>query len=392
MYDSSINNGGLLKEEAQNMLEFCVDLDSQDDLIKDLNGKKIKAEDSLYFPKISPDWNKIHDSREQVAPGVDDPKDNGFPPFDTAWTLWQRATPGSSGQAVYALALRGTVVSSLPSIWEDAIVATVAAENGMEFSAHRYLGITFADMPHAEVHAGFAYGVFSALFDSKFGILPTLEQKVSAGALLIVTGHSQGAAMATLVHALLHFAMRDNKFGLTTGKYTLKSYGFAQPKPGNSQFSMNFAEIATNRGNAFVFNNTLDPVPQVPLTLQFLADADADMPKNHSGLSTFIRSANNVFNAMRHSIDKAFTGKLNKIKDMKDIFRAEELQTGSTGKTPLAVSQNYLAAGQVIPLRGYPDGQYYENQPVDDFIQHHATSYRKLLEEWAGGKQNENHQ
>jgi hypothetical protein len=44
---------------------------------------------------------------------------------------------------------------------------------------------------------------------------------------------------------------------------------FAQPKPGNWQFAMDFAQIAGSHGMAFVINNDLDWVPQLPLSLEF---------------------------------------------------------------------------------------------------------------------------
>ena len=381
-FDSSTGSAGFDPAEAKDMLEFCVDLDSQDDLVKDIS-QGVPEERSLYRPRPSSRWTKIADSREVYAKGERDPGKNGFPPFNSAWTLWRQTTPGPGGRSVYATALRGTVVSSKPSVWEDILIATIPARNGLEYANGKYLSVTFADMARAEVHAGFAYGAFDLLFDAKYGLLPRLSKEADAGSIVIVAGHSQGAAMATLVHAFLHFAMEERKFGLEQKKYALKSYVFAQPKPGNSRFGMNFAEIAGNRNNAFVFNNTLDPVIYVPLTLQFLADADADMPDNKSLMSKFVRGANNVFNGLRSAIDRVFTGKISKVQKKTDFYLADELEKESTGDKPVpAVSQDYVSAGTVIPLRGRPNGDYYTGQKADDFIQHHATTYRWLLEEY----------
>ena len=133
MLDSSAGAGGFDPAEAKDMLEFCVDLDSQDDLVKDL-GQGIPEEQSLYHPRPSARWKKIADSRELYAPGQRDPSKNGFPPFNSAWTLWRQVTPGHGGRNVFAVALRGTVVSSKPSVWEDIVIATIAARNGMEYS------------------------------------------------------------------------------------------------------------------------------------------------------------------------------------------------------------------------------------------------------------------
>jgi len=57
-----------------------------------------------------------------------------------------------------------------------------------------------------------------------------------------------------------------DKFGLRDSGFTLKSDVFAQPKPGNWQFAMDFSRIAGSKGTAFVINNNLDWVPQTPLS------------------------------------------------------------------------------------------------------------------------------
>jgi len=69
--------------------------------------------------------------------------------------------------------------------------------------------MSFSDSSLATIHSGFAHAAFTTLLDLRYCILPVLANKVSAQSDLFVVGHSQGAAMATLVHAFLHHAMRD---------------------------------------------------------------------------------------------------------------------------------------------------------------------------------------
>jgi hypothetical protein len=99
-------------------------------------------------------------------------------------------------------------------------------------------------------------------------------------------------------------------------------------------------------------------------------------------LSKFVRGANNVFNSLRNGIDRLFTGNISQVQHKRDFCLSDELARDSTSATPEAVSQTYVSAGTVIPLRGRPKGDYYPGQKVDDFIQHHATTYRWLLEEY----------
>ena len=375
MFDSSRGAGGFNIDEAKDMIEFCIDLDSQDDLQADLKNVK-KPEDSVYYPRISKGkWKSIVDSRELIKPGENRPDRNGFPPFNNAWTLSKRLDVPAGKPDIYALAIRGTVMSSHTSVKEDALTTTIAARNGIEFPKGSYLPITFADMPRAEVHVGFAYGVFCSLFDGKYGILPNLKkQNIPPGSLIIITGHSQGAAMATLLHAFLHYAMRDKKFGLGDAHYALKSYVFAQPKPGNDQFSMDFAKIASSKNNAFVLNNTLDSVPQVPLSFETVADAVDDLPavgwKARVGL--FLANSLSWFRSLVSSGVANKTARMKGLK-MEQFYLADELRKNSTKTRRKAVSLNYVLAGNLVPLIGT------SVQSSDTFIQHHATTYRDLM-------------
>jgi hypothetical protein len=384
MFDSSKTAGDFDINEVRDMIEFCVDLDSQDDLNTE---NANTAGTSIFAPHPSASWNKVVDSRDLYKPGEKNPTRNGFPPFNNAWTLWKNINSAAEKnnstdkRNVYVVAIRGTVVSSKPSIKEDALLTTIAARNGIEYPVGNFPILTFSDMPRAEVHAGFAYGVFSTMFDYNYGVLRYLNENVEPNSLIIITGHSQGAAMATLAHAFLHFSMRDKQFGLGDKNFVLKSYAFAQPKPGNSQFSMNFAEIASNKNNAFVLNNTLDPVIQVPLTVQFLADADADL-FTVSWWSKLVRSANNGFNWLRNKIASSTENHIASMKKIREenLYRIDDLKKISNSSQPIVYSQNYVAAGNVIPLRGDEEGKYYPTQTQDEFIQHHATTYRRLLE------------
>ncbi|MGH8258786.1 MAG: lipase family protein, partial [Steroidobacteraceae bacterium] len=281
--------GGFSYEEARQFIEFCVDLDDQDDRQAATAG----PEDS---PQIDPErWEKIYDSRHALAldyftyrarpagagaaasaqhhslpdddvgfwdkvfrriekqakrrgvtlkdvPSLEgDPALNGFGPSQNAWTLYEGLGPNAGR---YAIAIRGTVFKDEPNVVENGLFQPV---EGHDFL---YQGVTFAEDSNATVHSGFAHATFSLLLDRRYGILPVISSgrtRVPAGSILYIVGHSQGAAMATLVHAFLFNAMRaadasnTDPFGLKRMDYRLKSYDFAQPKPGNYAFSAEFA-------------------------------------------------------------------------------------------------------------------------------------------------------
>jgi len=228
------------------------------------------------------------------------------------------------------------------------------------------------------------------MFDPTHGILKALHDQVPPGSRLLITGHSQGAAIATLVHAFLHYAITadsSNKFGLRDSGYTLKSYVFAQPKPGNWQFAMDFAQIAGSRGAAFVINNDLDWVPHVPLSLEFFDEPGGDLLaaiNTEPGLRGVINSAlATAAIGFTQGARAMIALQVNKdtIKSIENGNRFEDryLAPGYAAEGQVsAYSVNYTLAGTQVPVFGSASS----NIPLDNtgMAQHHGPTYRMLLE------------
>jgi hypothetical protein len=381
-------SNGLDKGEATEFIEFCVDLDSQDDRLKPGYDKNLD-------PKFGADWSSIKDSRTLVAddavatgklhlpppknddsdcevPASDkdkiekDPRCNGFGPFQNAWVLYK----SNKVENTYALAIRGTVMGSKRNVVEDLLATTISASSGLRLEGRD--PVRFASLSSAEVHGGFAYATFSMLFDNDFGAMRYLD-KLPQGAKLYIVGHSQGAAMATLTHALLHYGMEDNLAELKPGRFKLKSYGYAQPKPGNVDFANDFMNITFPHGSAVVINNDIDPVPKVPFTFELDSDWDSDIGGSESWLK-FIKSIAGAGKTLRSGFSSAMQDKIDK------LVKGEKLDY--FGKAKFAkftggASVNYASAGLIIPLRGDVDALV--TKKADSFYQHHATTYRDLL-------------
>lgn len=375
-------NSGFNDEEAKKMIEFCIELNDQDSRIDPRNTGNPE------FIANLDGCAKVYDSRDGLG---ENPNDNGFGVFENAWLLYKyTANPGH-----YVLAIRGTIGQK--SILDDVLATTIAANAGIEFPKNRILPVTFAATPGAEVHLGFAYAAFTLLFDKQRGILKQLSDNVPAGVHLTITGHSQGAAIATLVHAFLHYALTDpsDRYGLNAKALQLKSYLFAQPKPGNAQFGIDFARIAGSRGAAFVINNHLDPVTKVPLTNQTLAEAVYDtlaesamqgmgakrvVIKGLGGISRVIfKTRNQIAEWVGNK-----TAKLYHQHEMDQIDTHYFDDLPPIADTPVN-SLNYSVCGTLVPLFGVFDGGdlYPPAQPgeVDFLLQHHATTYRKLMQQ-----------
>jgi Lipase (class 3) len=103
------------------------------------------------------------------------------------------------------------------------------------------------------------------LKDPQNGILVQLADKVPQGSAIFIAGHSQEAAMATLLrsyHAYGADAPKDKN-------YSYKTYVFAQPKPGNDHYAADFESAFCKAGLAFRISNSLDWVPRSRLRLSF---------------------------------------------------------------------------------------------------------------------------
>lgn len=414
--------GGYMHEEATCFVEFCVELDNQDDRLRhpDKTDAQPRIDGTLWDP------DPIYDSREAVAadyiaykkagspvaragqelPAEDDlaywwklfaqieenaqrtgvieltaqkirndANLNGFGPWQNAWLLYQ-GRGRNAGK--YAIAIRGTVFSNTPSAVEDLFFQPLIAKSFLSDA------VSFSDSSLASVHSGFAHATFTTLLDARYGILPVLDRKVPSQSQLFVVGHSQGAAMATLVHAFLHHAMRDadcsghDPFVLKGKAYRLKSYVFAQPKPGNYQFAAEFSRFTQRMDNAIVINNDIDPVPKVPFTLQGSEDLAMDFKGRFLAaravhfVSAFGKSIRRLISAVGEPIVRQSAAGYGRFYRYESIKPLSKDQTGS--------SWDFVPAGRVILVFGAPA----QNQQDDIFLQHHATTYRKLIGEQLG--------
>lgn len=324
-----------------------------------------------------PDGSKEAQGWELVFDGTHDPDApaaKGVGPYENAWRLWQK-----QGEAnTYAIAIRGTIESKA-SIKEDLLATTLDANSvQLNLGQNQTLQFRLANTGSAETHLGFSYGVAVLMFHKKVGILQAIKN-LPAGSKLYITGHSQGAALATLAHSFLYYAIRENRYGLPA--FSLKSYVFAQPKPGNWQYAMDFAKIAGNQGFSYTINNVLDWVPQTPISIEFVDEPSKDIAAEYmkglsSGKRAIVQVGINRLQDVRGKIAAAVKEGVEK-KIQGYAANLDYVQTGQGADSGKAHSINYTAAGNIISVSGADDSSI-----VSDgvFTQHHATNYKKLLD------------
>ncbi|UTH72595.1 lipase family protein [Chromobacterium sp. IIBBL 290-4] len=193
-------------------------------------------------------------------------------------------------QDAYCLAFRGTV--NFQNVLEDFEAVMVSAQaltlsKEVQKQAEKWIGKAARDLvissrtycketyhgttERAMVHLGFRVALESLDFaaDEILGhrnrlsdmLKAVIEQSGGKPIRIYVTGHSLGAGMATLAAAWL------NTQPFAGGRFDVKCYAFAQPKPGNEYFAYQYGLDFANQG-AFAVLSSLDTVPQVPLTLE----------------------------------------------------------------------------------------------------------------------------
>ena len=390
---------GFIKEEAIQILELCAEL----------NGFGVQGAE----PPDTSGW--------EALPGGMDPDNagkaaHGFGPFDSRWKLWRR-----TGSNDYAVVIRGTV-SDAVSIDEDLMANTLPAEK-IIIPAGKHKTISFRlastsyrqvdeskDWPVPEVHAGFAYGLAVILFDRQFGLIKAL-QDLPEGSRLYVTGHSQGAGIATLLHSFLHYACADrraaigeedetnyrdcSRFGLEKKNFSIKSYVFAQPKPGNWRYAMDFAQSIGNGGLSYTIDNYDDPVAQTPLAFQLLSDSltrqevDALVSKHHRFLNFLMALAGAFRRAVSRGIDEKILddtfledkGKGPYAERIDARFSNGHVKTIAEG----GASLNYVPVGNIISVRARREDNLkkYEETRSHDFLwEHHLWRYKQLAKYW----------
>jgi len=295
-------------------------------------------------------------------------------PFENKYQLWKNTeVPGQ-----YAIVIRGTV-DQTGSIVEDLLSVMIPGSGSLTLGPTQ-LSYTLAKEPNAGVHLGFTLGLCFLLFDGLSGIVAQLYARMGQVKELFVAGHSQGAAVATLCRSFFEYAPVAQPLGLS-----LKTYVFAQPKPGNDHYAYDFETIAGNGTLAFQVTNSLDWVPQVPLTLEWLDDLNQPNPiSNLLANDLALADLANVRARIRaEATARQLTklaphlGTLGAVLTQQAIQPVEAAVTGAEASLHILPSLYFFNAGARILLTGGPcptpdcDGGWY---------QHHATTYYNLLQ------------
>ncbi len=299
-----------------------------------------------------------------------------IPPFDNMWQLWKRDRDGA-----FAIAIRGTVYQP-GSIVEDLLALMIEATGTITVDGVS-LPYSFAADPLAGVHLGFATATLLVAQLPIIGILEQLQfNGVGAGSNVYVTGHSQGAAMATLLRSYLQYGA-----GMPQG-IGYKTYVFAQPKPGNDHYAADFENRFSNTGLGYRVTNSLDWVPQMPFTIEILSDINVPNPLSvltqteqliRIGAAMHVRAITTLVHDASHLIVAREIARVRPALQALVTAKAGPAAAvpGASIDLPLMFSFNYVNAATNFSLMGSPCSNPQECS--DEFFEHHAETYYKLL-------------
>ncbi|MCB0820892.1 MAG: lipase family protein [Bacteroidetes bacterium] len=288
--------------------------------------------------------------------------------------LWELWIDSESRQA--AISIRGSVME-IDSWLANIYAAMIPAKGRIKSGKDKFIEYDLASDPKAAVHAGWLIAAVILMDDMQ----PRIDSCVQAGISdFIVTGHSQGGAIAYMTTALLYKMRASGKIPQTS---RIKTYCSAAPKPGNLYFAYEY-ESNSQGGWAFNIVNPLDWVPEVPFSIQTVddfnevnpfSDAKALINKQKQPirflLKKIYRKLSKPAKRARKNYQKYLGKYLSKIVSKKlDGTRPEEFFP----------SNNYVRTGQMWLLQ--PDEEYLKNNPmahIKGFPHHMHHSYIYLI-------------
>jgi len=143
--------------------------------------------------------------------------------------------------------------------WLENIYSAMIPAKGIIKVSGEDFDYCFAKDPGAAVHAGYALGIAFLHKDILYQINNLNREGVYT---FIITGHSQGGAIANMLRAYLENLSHNE----ISKKNKFKTYAFAAPMVGNKKFAEEYNTRHSANNSSFNIVNPQDPIPAFPLS------------------------------------------------------------------------------------------------------------------------------
>ena len=157
---------------------------------------------------------------------------------------------------VAVINLRGS--TDKKSSWLENIYSAMIPAKGRITVSGENFDYCFSKDADASVHAGYALGLAFLHKEILYHITNLNKEGIYN---IIITGHSQGGALANLLKAYLENLSHDE----VSKKNKFKVYAFAAPKIGNKVFSEEYNSRYERDNSSFNIVNVADPIPTFPM-------------------------------------------------------------------------------------------------------------------------------
>jgi len=142
--------------------------------------------------------------------------------------------------------------------WIENFHASMIPAKGFMRIEGRGFEYCFAKDTAAAVHSGYALGIGFLEQELMFQIKKLNREGIYN---IILTGHSQGGALANMFRAYLE----NLPLNVISSKNVFKTYAFAAPMTGNKNFSREYNSRFGEDGTSFNIVNTADIIPTFPV-------------------------------------------------------------------------------------------------------------------------------
>ncbi|MEX1192531.1 MAG: lipase family protein [Brumimicrobium sp.] len=274
-----------------------------------------------------------------------------------------------------------------PNSWIENVYSAMIPAEGKITVYDQENDYVFARSDSAAVHSGFALGVVLMIKD----VISQIKLLHSEGINdIIITGHSQGGALAIMTHAYLENLPK----GRIDDDITFKMYAFANPMVGNTEFAEEYERRFTSEGMSIRIINPDDLIPAMPMTYRdgkFVSSDDVVswitgtkefnykelgveliMRKFKNGITSYINKSNQLIDKLisKQMGDIILPDYVNDIQyvSVGDLHKLESFEYPEIIKDSVDISED-----EFKHFKKLPDGRYKRKEP--SFYQHKPYNY-----------------